>query len=90
MIDRVKKIIRQKGLTMEKVATAIGIERTTLTRNLQGNPTLETLNKIADALGIPVKTLFDDEKISGIIKVNDSFKEISSVKDLKDILKELE
>jgi transcriptional regulator with XRE-family HTH domain len=55
---RVKEIIKEKGLTMQEVSDKLGIVRDTLTRQINGNPTLDTLTKIADALGVSVPELF--------------------------------
>ena len=57
----IKSIIKQKGLTMEDVAERVGINRVTLSQTLSGNPTMSTLQRIADALGCKVGEFFLDE-----------------------------
>ena len=57
----IKSIIKQKGLTMEEVAEQMGISRVTLSQTLSGNPTMSTLQRIADALGCKVGEFFLDE-----------------------------
>ena len=57
----IKSIIKQKGLTMEGVAERMGISRVTLSQTLSGNPTMSTLQRIADALGCKVGEFFLDE-----------------------------
>ena len=57
----IKSIIKQKGLTMEDVAERMGINRVTLSQTLSGNPTMSTLQRIADALGCKVGEFFLDE-----------------------------
>jgi len=57
-ILKVKKILKNKGETISDLSNKMGINRVTLTNMLNGNPTLETLNKIAIALNIEVKDLF--------------------------------
>ena len=57
----VKGIIRQRGYTMEKVADEMGINRVTLSQNLSRNPTIATLQRIADVLGCRVGDFFRDE-----------------------------
>lgn len=59
---KVKEIIKAKGLTMQQVADVLGITRDTLTRNINGNPTIETLEKIAKVLGTSVSDLLDEER----------------------------
>lgn len=61
-ILKVKEVIKAKGLTMQQVADVLGITRDTLTRNINGNPTIETLEKIAKALGVSVSDLLDEER----------------------------
>ena len=56
---RVKEICKTRGLLMEELAEKLGVTRITLTRNINGNPTIETLERIASALGVPVTELFD-------------------------------
>jgi len=66
---RVKEICKQKGLLMEELANKLGITRITLTRNINGNPTIETLEKIADVLGVSIIELFEPEsEFYGIIQ----------------------
>lgn len=55
---RVKEITKSKGLTMQQLSEKLGVTRDTLTRNVNGNPTIETLSKIATALEVPIWQLF--------------------------------
>ena len=57
----IKSLIKQKGLTMEEVAERMGVSRVTLSQTLSGNPTMSTLQRIADALGCKVGEFFLDE-----------------------------
>jgi len=57
----VKSIIKQKGFTMEQVAENLEITRVTLAQNLSRNPTVNTLQKIADVIGCKVGDFFADE-----------------------------
>lgn len=63
----IKSIIKQKGLTMEGVAERMGISRVTLSQTLSGNPTMSTLQRIADALGCKVGEFFLDEIDENVI-----------------------
>ena len=63
---RIKEVIQEKGLTINKVAELIGINRVSLSSAINGNPTVETLEKIANALGVPVSELFEAPK-EGVI-----------------------
>ena len=56
---RVKELCREHGLTMNELAEQMGMKRESLSRAVNGNPTLETLEKIAEALGVPITELFE-------------------------------
>lgn len=50
------------------LAQKMGIMEASLSRSLNGNPTLETLEKLAKALDVSIKSLFDDpDDIEGFI-----------------------
>ena len=57
----IKKIVKEKGYTMAKVADELGINRVTLAQSLSGNPTLHKLQDVADVLGCSVGDFFRDE-----------------------------
>lgn len=57
----VKNIIKEKGWTQERVAKEMGITRVTLSQSLSGNPTVNTLRRIADVIGCSVGDFFRDE-----------------------------
>ena len=59
----VKSIVKKKGYTLDSVAQALGITRVTLSQNLSRNPTVNTLQKIADVIGCKVCDFFDDERV---------------------------
>lgn len=57
----IKGLIKKKGFTIEQVAVKMGVTRITLTQSLSGNPTINTLQRIADAIGCKVGDFFVDE-----------------------------
>ena len=63
---RIKEIIKAKGITAKELAAKIGISEGALSLAINGNPTVETLEKIALALGVPVSELFAAPK-EGVI-----------------------
>jgi transcriptional regulator with XRE-family HTH domain len=56
---RVKDILKKKGLNQRKLALSMGVAEISLSRSIRGNPSLETLEKIATALKVPVAELFE-------------------------------
>ncbi len=76
--------------SLAELAKAIGISAPTLTHALKGNPSLSTIQKIADALNAPVSQLFKQKvKVEGyaIIRGNDRVL-FSSVEELEGIIAE--
>lgn len=57
---RVKEVCKEKGVTITQLAEMLGIKQESLSRAINGNPTLDTLQKIAIALNVPVSALFDE------------------------------
>lgn len=65
MESRIKDLLKERGITISSLAEQIGTTQTSLSRALgeNGNPTYETLNKIAKVLNVDMSELF---KSSGI------------------------
>ncbi|WP_280751144.1 MULTISPECIES: helix-turn-helix transcriptional regulator [unclassified Parabacteroides] len=61
MSTRIKELCKEKGVTISSIAEQIGTTQTSLSRALgeNGNPTLDTLQKIATALGVSMSDLFE-------------------------------
>ena len=55
---RVRNVCKEKGVTMTQLAEKMNITLESLSRAINGNPTIGTLQKIADALGVPLIALF--------------------------------
>lgn len=86
---RVKEIVKQKGLTLAKVAEMLDVHPVNLSTTLNGNPTLSTLSRIAEVLQVEVTDLIETENkpdVSGFVKVNEEVLEITSVADLEQVL----
>lgn len=56
---RIKEILKEKGMSMEDLATELGKTRQNVTKIFANNPRMETLEKIAECLDINVIELFD-------------------------------
>ena len=64
--NNIKKYRKIKGLTQIQLAEKIGVSTITI-KNYENNrrqPSLETLNKIAEALNVSVSELISDENTS--------------------------
>lgn len=65
---RIKEILKEKNLTAKEVSIKSGIAEAVLSNvaNRKGNPSLQTLEKIAGALGVSLAELFADSGSIGI------------------------
>ena len=91
----VKEIIRKnnslsKGVrSLAELAKAMEITAPSLTHALKGNPRLDTIEKIADALNVPISRLFYDEsKVEGYISINGELHHFQSEEEATTIIKE--
>lgn len=55
---KAKEVIKEKGLTIEEVASKMGITKGTLSAALSGNPTVGYLTRVADAIDCDITDLF--------------------------------
>lgn len=64
MKSRIKELLKNQGLTISELATMIGTTQTSVSRMLSddGNPTYDTLVKIANALNVEIQDLFSNDK----------------------------
>jgi len=58
----IKRAIKAQGITMEETAKRMGISRITLSQTISRNPTISTLQRIANAAGCRVIDFFLDEQ----------------------------
>lgn len=58
---RIKEILKSKGLTAKELAGLLGISESSLSQTIKAgaNPSLQTLDKIAYALGVSAAELFE-------------------------------
>lgn len=56
---RIKEVLKEKGMRQKALSEKIGVAEISLSRSINGNPSLETLQKIASALNVPISELFE-------------------------------
>lgn len=61
---KVQTLCKEKGISLQDVASGLGITYQSLYDCLKGNPTLKRLKDIAAVLGVSVKDLFEDDNES--------------------------
>ena len=59
MALNIKKAIKDRGLEVKYVANRMGITPTGLSQHINGNPSVEVLERIAMAIGCDISELFE-------------------------------
>lgn len=57
-MNRIKDILKERGVTQVELADMLGVSRSSIVKTLAGNPSQETLEKIATVLGVEMWELF--------------------------------
>ena len=58
--NKIKELCQSKGITQKELAGKLGISDIILNQTLRGKyPQLQTLERIANALDVPISELFD-------------------------------
>ena len=63
---RIREIMLEKGISVNEMSEKLGITRQSFYSIVNGNPTMSTLTKIAEILGVTVKELFKYESNENI------------------------
>lgn len=87
LADNVRRICKERGKQMKDLAADMGIDPASLTRALNGNARLDTIEKIATALGVSMKSLFEPlDDVEGYIRIVDKVYQFNSRKELEMLL----
>lgn len=57
-MNRIKEILKEKGITQIELAERLNVSRSSIVKTIAGNPSEETLERIAAALDVPMWQLF--------------------------------
>lgn len=58
----IKDLLKERGMTFQELSEKLGVDRNNLYNSLtKGNPTLQRLEAVSGALGVPVWRLFTIE-----------------------------
>ena len=87
LANNVKRICKEQGKQLKDLAGEMGVDPASLTRALNGNARLDTIEKIATALGVSMKSLFEmKDDVDGYIRVNGQIYQFNSRIELNSIL----
>ena len=90
IIDSNKPTYGKTGVirSLAQLAKAMDITAPSLTHALKGNPRLDTIQKIAEALNVPVSSLFNDpQNVYGEIVVDGKLTHFQSLEELQEAIK---
>lgn len=59
---RIKEILKERDMTQQQFADMMGITRSALTQQLSGKPSLATVERMAEYLGVEMYELFKSKK----------------------------
>lgn len=81
-------LLKEKKRSKTNIAKKMGLSRESLYRILSGNPTLDNIVKLANALGESVSELFikGGNELSGNVEYQGTIYRISSFEDLEKLL----
>lgn len=88
----IKEIIKEKGLTINEVAERLNVSRQALSKQLNGNLMVDTLERIAKAIGCNVSDFFADESkdFCAFVKSGTEHYHADNIEELKGIITEIE
>ncbi|MBQ3538647.1 MAG: helix-turn-helix transcriptional regulator [Bacteroidaceae bacterium] len=89
LAENVKRLCKQQGKQLKDLASDMDIDASSLTRAMYGNARLDTIEKMAIALGVSIKSLFDpidDDTVEGYIKIKGKIYQFNSKEELEKLL----
>lgn len=90
---RIKDICKEKKITQKDLAVQLGITNIGLSQQVNGNPTVETLQKIANALNVDVWELFTSssnrDELTALIDYKGELHRFNDIEALREFIDEL-
>lgn len=87
---RIKQLCKQKGITLVELASKAGVPQSSLSRIITGkvSPTVESLDRIASSLNVPIQELFSasDSNLYGVVVYLGTPYRIDSMEALKQLV----
>ena len=79
LANRVKEICADKGIQLKELAAIMDVKPESLSRTLNGNPQLSSLENIAKALNVGVADLFADKTENCVISSSNTPNSLHSI-----------
>ena len=76
-------------MTQTELAEKIGLSRVGLSKAVNGNPTVGTLERVANALDVPITELFDaktDDELTALIQYKGDFYKATTLTELEEVV----
>ena len=90
LAENIKRLCKQQKKQLKDLASDMEIDPASLNRAMYGNARLDTIRKMASALGVSIRTLFeplDNDEVEGYIKAKGKIYQFNSREELYLILK---
>lgn len=91
-MTRIKEILREKQLTVNELAEMLEISRQALSKQIQGKMLVETAERIATTLNVPMWQLFASpndvkgEELTALIQHRGDFYKATTISELEEIV----
>lgn len=87
LISNIDRLCQERGWKRYQLAKKMGVKAESLSRSLSGQPRINTVEKIAKALDVSIKSLFDDpDAIDGFVSVRGNVYRINSIREFNRIV----
>ena len=90
LYTNVTLILNNRRMQQKDLAEKMGVAPAALSKALTGNPTLDTIRKIAKALDAPISTLLEERNtIDGYIRINGKTYHVISKHELENLIENI-
>ena len=89
LAENIKRICKQQKKQLKDLATDMEIDPASLNRAMYGNARLDTIQKMANALGVSIRTLFEpleNDEVEGYIKIKGKIYQFNSREEIVKLL----
>ena len=85
--QNVRRICKERKIQLKELAMKMGVDPSALTRSLGGNTRLDTMQKMASALNVSLKSLLEkQDDVEGFIRIRGKVYQFNSRQELNKLL----